>query len=512
MADQAPSQNPYEKLSREELEEHSKRNIRYIKTLRNQNSELIDRIKEAESRLEEQQKINSELQAEIEKLQESQKFSQISFGNISKKVTQVLEKIPFQQHGGSVELKFAKFEDVSIEPIENSDENESPKVISLQAQVSQLKQSLQTAQNNEKAIKEFAASLQTKLESKEIKIEELNDLKLQLNDSNRFLEESNNENESLKQKIARLQNELSNEQSKRNEIQQKLPGLQHASQDLQQLMTKYSDLVEQFESMKHETIKQRVKQEELERQNDQLKESLKNSIREEQEKDEQMRQSIQKNKEIESEKIDIQRQIDGLKKLVEVKDNEIESIKKENLLIQERLNSGKSSLETETRIQKMQRMVEKSNTLYVEMQQRANKSEERVRELEKQIYTQKKKGEPLFQVSTPNGLFLLYDSGSYMKINDGQIIKNIKHYHLNAQDNQVKIDISVTADLINDPYQEDESKYEYLQNLLRQFFKSNQKIKNELTPIILNLIGLNENEVKHTMNMSPTKRILSLFE
>ncbi|OHS97657.1 NAC domain containing protein [Tritrichomonas foetus] len=479
--------------------------MKYIRALRKQNTDLLTALKQTEQKLLYQEHHNDELQEEIQKLQNQQTPSQKgaalpslgnlagnlgNLGNFSKKITAI-----FDQKNTSFSI-CSEIEQISIEPdqisIENHDEQETPQILSLKSQIStlnnqinQLKQSLSNSQQSELTIREFASTLQTKLENKEMLAEDLSTCKNKLNESLQNIEKSEQEIERLKEKIEFLQKELEKANNYTNEIKTQNSSLQMASSDLQQLMNKYSELAEQHENMKEETIKNRIQQQEFERQIENLKESLKKSIRTEQEKDEQIRQLTQQSKELDSEKYGISQQVDALQKMIKFKENEINELKEESQKVIDRLNAGKGSIETEAKIQKMQRLVEKSNTLYAEMQQKAANYENRVHELEKQIFKEKTKGKPIIQIKTPKGSFVLCEGGTYSKCE----LKNKTVTCYEIFDRSKRMNKESMTDITT---KNDEEKFEYLKKLVFQYFNSDSKIKNQLMPVILGLLDLRD--------------------
>lgn len=510
--------NPFSKFTREELEDQALKSIKHIKSLRKQNTDLFNSLKQAEEKLAFQIQDNANLESENQKLQEKiNSYSDsnvqntpssplhaatLSLGNIGRKFTAILN----QKTESTLSLQ-AQVNEISIDPVITNDED-SPQVVILKSQISQLKQSLLKTQQSEITIREYASTLQTKLENKEYQDEELNTCKDQLKESQNLLDEKITENNNLSIKVESLLKELNQVRKNSNEIQSQFTSLQQSSNDLNQLMKKYSDLIEQHEILKSDTIQQRVQLQESERQVEQLKDSLKKQLRSEQEKEEQIRQFSQQIKENENEKNDLQHQIEGLNKLVSIRDIEIKSSKQEKELIIERLNSGKGTMETEAKIQKMQRLIEKSNSLYAEMQMKASKYEQRVHELEKQIHNDKIKnrGTQIMQILTPKGNFILSDNGTYIKfdVTENTILNNILTFDFNSLKNgnnqknsQNRIDIGI---LTHTSDNEIEEKYEYLKKLIIQYFRSDQKIKTQLAPVILNLLNISQFEIKKIMS------------
>ncbi|KAK8866249.1 hypothetical protein M9Y10_009208 [Tritrichomonas musculus] len=515
--------NPFSKFNREELEDQALKSLKYIKNLRKQNTEILEVLKQTEEKLLVQIQENDELKAENQKLQAKSSSDSgissltsspssplaaatLSLGNIGRKFTAILNQKP--DINLTLNLQIDEFSINADLANNESNGEELPQVTLLKSQIAQLKQSLSKSHQNELSIREFASTLQTKLENKEYQEEELNSCRDQLKESQNRFDEVCIKNENLLQKVELLESELNQVKKNSSEIQSQFSSLQQSSSDLNQLMEKYSTLIEQHETLKSDTIQQRIKIQESQRQIEQLKESLKKSMRMDQEKDEQIRQFSQQIKENENEKTDLKHQIEGLTKLISIRENEIRSSQQEKESIIERLNSGKGTIETEAKIQKMQRLIEKSNSLYAEMQMKASQYEERVHELEKQIHNDKIKarGLPIMQVITPNGNFILYDGGTYGKFDSKQIsdINDIQTFDFNSRPNVAnqenslnRVDIGV---LTSTSANEIEEKYEYLKKLVIQYFRSDQKIKTQLTPVILNLLNISQFEIKKIMS------------
>lgn len=508
----------FAKLSREELENETYKMIKHLKFLKKKNSEMLDALKQTEDKLMVQIQKNEELQNENETLQSQieSKASQssdsilqlgsLSLENIGKRFTSILNQKLDNRFSFETNL-----DEISIEPQEYSEEN--PEISLLKAQINQLKQSLLKSQQSEQAIREFSATLQTKIENQEYKFEEMNKLKSELEMSQQQNKQFTEECEELRKIVKSLEEELKKTKQAASEMKAQFSTLQLASTDLQELTLKHSELKEQNEKFKSDTIQAQVKQQELERQIEQMTASLKKSIRTDQEKDEQIFGLQQQIKEMGNEKSDLELQINGYKKLIDGHESEIQSLRKEKVELETRLNSSPGTQATEARVEKMQRLIEKSNALYADMQLKAAKSEERVRQLEIQIHNEKKRGSPLMKLLTPIGNYLLYDGGTFTQLNSLDINHlqiqtfDFNSYNSNSLDNSNRTDIETETDNSDNNLNE---KYEYLQSVVLRYFRSDQKVQNELMPVILSLLNLSDFEMRKLMSGN-TKGYFSFF-
>ena len=470
--------NPFSEWPREKLEEQVIKGLKHIKALRKQNTDLMEAAQKLENRLNEQIQITGELADENERLQNSHKQTGFAIGNIGKTLTSMIK-------GSHHDLILEQDkETITIEAVKC---DESPEVISLRAFVKQAQMQASESQQNEKTIREFAESLQKKMEQREVVLTEATSKceaqrrengKLQLE-----LEEARRTGAELKAKIERLEAALAEAQS----LAAPAFELASANTNLEKLAAKHSELVEQHELLKNETIEARVAREETERKNEQLKESLKKAVRANKDKDDEIHALKQRLIDVKDERGEIGQQFDGLRELVSVREREISEMKAQITELTDRLNTGRGSVAVEAKVSQMQRMIEKSNELYADMQERAAKDAARVRELEVQLHSAKSPGNPLFNVETSSGEFVLCENGRWFRGHSSAASLTLNTGSHSDKDTQTETTTNNN---------------EYLKTLIVKFFRANSKAQRELMPVILDVLGVSAAE-KHSLVYKP---------
>lgn len=477
--------SPFSSLPREKLEEQLIKNLKHIKLLRKENQELAVTAKDLEDKFNEQLQMNDDLQL---RLQEQQQRPNISLGNIGKTLTSIIgQKKSELQFCGPVES--ITFESTLI------GNDESPEVHLLKVELNNTKNNLEIAQQNEASIREFATSLQQRFEESQNNIEHANKVNKTLYAENNELKEQlaaiSNASVDLNTKIEILKQQL---KSKENEVMMmniKMPDLQTTTSDLKQLMQKYNDVAEQYETLKADTVQLRISSQESERQTEQLRDALKKSMRSDKQKEEEIISLKSQVRDAEDSKNEVQQQYDGIKELLSVKDQEIKNLQNQIRDLQNKLETGKGSIEMENKVKRMQKMVEKSNKLYAEMQEKAMKSDERVRQLEILIHKQHTCGDPIFSVMTPKGNYIICTNGTcYEGIGNGTIssFKCIDSIQLSDKNVQ-------TDKIVND----EENKNEYFEQLVVQYFRADKKTKSQLIPVILKFVNVPEEEIQEIL-------------
>ncbi|KAH0787462.1 NAC domain containing protein [Histomonas meleagridis] len=470
--------NIFAQFTREKLEEQIIKVIKQVKFLKNQNSEL-------ENQLSEQIKINKALEAEAQKSKSS-----FGLGNFGKKITQMFEQ-------KTIELTFFSNPDlISITPDETDDE--SPELHILKIENQSLKNTLHELQQSEAALRDTLANFQSKAEIRESEYEKLQLSYDQILTQNRALTESNTVSE---QKLSALNHTIEKLQSELEKTQK----LESVNSDLQQLITKHGEVLEQYETLKSETIQHRVKAQEYDRQIEQLRESLKKSMHLSQSKDETILILKQKNSDIESELKELQQQNEGQNKLILHKEDEIKELNSKINEIQNRLESGKGSIENEKKVIKMQQMIEKSNMLYVEMQEKAKRFEERSKQLELQIHKMKTRGEPEL-------MFLVNDEKSFVLCNDGKyfegVCNDVPKYLccLNVEKKDIETQFNNVEENVGN------ENLEYVKCLFLQFLKADEHTKKLLIPVILSALKCSDPEIKLVMEISSTRKFFPFLK
>ena len=449
-------------LSREKLEEQLIKNLKHIKFLKKQNQEILEE--------------NNLFQNQINELKEElNENNNSSFGlsNIGKTFSSI-----FEQKKNS--FLIFKSNSILIEPIYDNNEQIKP----LKLEIENLKLKLNLNLKN-----------QEKFETYELKINEftntINDLINKNEELKSNLDISKFENQNLKLNISKLENDLKISQNQINKYELQIPDLLSSKTEYFDLNSKYNITLEQLEKLKIETIDLRVKTQDSERQIEQLRDSLKKSMKNDKEKDDKLFQLNSIIKDINLEKIELQQQIEGLKEHISIKDNDINDL---NLLIkqlQKRLDLGCASEEMEQKLKKMNKMLEKSNLLYVEMKDKALNFESRVKDLEIQLHNAKSPGIPLIKIQTPFTNFILYDNGIYNEKND---ISNIKTIIIN---DQRKLD-QFTQTIKEENSLTDSNLY--IINLMKQFFIVNDQSKKDLSIVLMRALKFSEQDINDILN------------
>ena len=478
--------SPFSEWPREKLEEQVIKGLKHIKALRKQNTELLEAAHELETRLANQMQMASELAEENDRLQSKSKTSGFTIGNIGKTITSMITG----SHGSLI--LDSNTSSISIDPIRM---DESPEVISLRSRLKNIQDEIDESRRNETTVREFAESLQKRIEQREAvfaKISSDNDIQKKENHRlQQHLNETLTKVEGLDATIERLEKELLEAQS----LTAHGPELAVMSTNLQNLAAKHSELVEQHELLKSETIEARVAREETERRNEQLKESLKKATRANKDKDDEIQALKQRLVDACDERGQIGQQFDGVRELVALREREIADLKAQLKELSERLDSGRGSVAVEAKVAQMQRMLERSNELYADMQERAAKDSARVRELEAQLHSAKSLGRPICSVETPSGEYVICENGRWFR--EHSSAKNVPKI---APGCACRDQETQTEKSPND---------EYVKALVVKYFLAEGKARHQMVPVILDVLGVNSGE-RHAI-MNRPRGGLSLF-
>jgi hypothetical protein len=194
-------------------------------------------------------------------------------------------------------------------------------------------------------------------------------------------------------------------------------------------------------------------------------------------------------------------QIQGMDEILGLKEQEIATLKKEIVALDNRLQTGKGSSDIETKLAQAQRMLEKSNRLYVEMQAKAAQSESRVRELEVQIHQLTTTAEPSFQIELPMGSIMLCANGRYYR---GRTNGKVQQFV--CAEKMRTTETYVQTELFAEP-----EKDEYLKQLLLQFFRGDDRLRAQMAPIILGFLGVSDTEVRAIVSGDRARARFTLF-
>lgn len=476
---QTQSSGLLSQYSREKLEEQLLKAIKQIKFFNNQNQQFQAQIQELTEK-------NKELESEVH----GYKLGGFGIGSFGKRITQMFES------SKPIELKFEINTDtVSVEPVELNGE-ESERFAFLKNENNELKKKLDVLEKDFEAQKEFSDNLQKKNENQEGSIEEYsNELELlrktksKLEGDNQSLQNMVND---LEKKVEKLNGELSGLKDSSLLFKEK-------SEEYDKLMEEHTEVVEQCEKLKSNQAQQTIRIDELQRENDKLRESLKKSMYLSQKKDEMINLSKLDYQNAVKENQELKQQNEGQLELISKKESKINDLTQSLKEVQERLDSGQGSIEKENKVKKMQKMVEKSNLLYAEMQEKAVKFEERVHILEKELHKHNERGNDILYIKLPKHNYILTDNGKYFEENNSKctIVYNCLE-PVKKENKEIQVGTN------------DESQFEYLKELIIQILNANNNSKNQLIPILLRFLKCDEDEIQ-TIMKNMNKRSYHFF-
>jgi len=471
-------------MSREKLEEQMIKNLKHIKLLRKQNQEYLDEVKRLEDTI-------LLLNQENEKLNNgyiSQNASPLSLKGLGKTLSSM-----FDQKKCEFSFIYSEF---SIEP-EIFDETPQYRVLKTESVV--LQEKLTQSLKQEHLFKDFSEKLQKDLENRTIKLSELQESNQKsLNEIHQIKDEliqANIKCKALKTANDKLEEENKQKSANITNLSKQLAEITDTLRQLQMLNTNHNVALEQFEKMKAETIEMRIKVQDSDRQIEQLRESLKKSMRSDKEKDETIHILKSKLKDLDEDKNSVQNQVFGIQELLKNKDKEIAGLKQQIIELNERIVNGVPSQEAEIKTQKMSKMLEKSNSLYSEVREKATLYENRVKELEILLHNSKKIGKPRFKIILPDQSYVLFDNGLY---SDGQAYQNIETYTIGYHKKNASTQMNSSNSSESD---------KYVTNLMKQYFVSSDKIRVEMSPVIMRALGFSNEEINSIA--SPKKGFFS---
>lgn len=493
------SENPFSSLSRENLEDQLMKNLKYIKTLRKQIQEGIHSVEQLEQKNKEYIEENDKLVDKINMLtEENEKLRQNNAAAVIENIGKTITSIIGQKKNEFVIS--TKLDITNIVPyIGNAGDSDSPQMKALKIELESMKQKINNLTQSESSSRQFSDVLQSKLEVSELAknsyLEKCNFLQQSLDKANSELNELNNLYKTTQNSLTALQQEFQQYRQKSSDIESQIPLLNATQQELKSAIEARDSAIAQYEHLKEEVISLRVTSEESSRQAEQLKDGLKKSMRNDKEKDEIIQKMKQKLEDAEIEKNDL------LKRIEYINENQKDHTKREMQLqeqikeLQIRLVNGKASEETENKVKKMNKMLEKSNILYAELEEKANKSDARVHELEIQLHKAKVPGLPFVKFVGPRTTFVLYDNGVFQENADAPNAKTILFG--DSMRNDVACQVS------------GEEASTYPEQLMRQYFMSSDDNRKTITPIIMRILGFDDSAIKHETNKS--RSVFKLF-
>jgi chromosome segregation ATPase len=490
MADTQAKANALSGLPREKLEEQALSMAKIIRTFRAENAEFRAAIVDLENRLNAQIEITADLEAANQRLQNSAKSSPFGIPSFKDLASMIAGKSP----------TLALFPGLHVFSVPPVDEPEhSPEIAALKNQLQKVEGDRQDALRNEAAIREFAAVLEQKLENKEAALESMQDALDSADADKRELHseigKSKQTIDELKITVCKFEADIASKTAVLNEA------IQEKTAHLQDLSVRYAQLIEQHEILKNEKETLGISKDESNGQIESLRESLQKSM------DVAKRQQlqIQKFEQEMSSMAEISRQrdshIEGLTGVLALKESELTTLRRELSALEDRVQKGKGSAAAEARITQMQHMIEKSNALYAEMQTRAARSEARVKELERQVHQLTTPGEPTCHVRVPIGTFVLCANGRYFPgPSNGRIPQFSCSERIRTDEKNIQVDLTGEAE-----------KDEYLKQLVLQYFRGDDGVRHQLTPIILGVLGLNEVEARAITSGDRAKNRFTFF-
>jgi DNA repair exonuclease SbcCD ATPase subunit len=197
-----------------------------------------------------------------------------------------------------------------------------------------------------------------------------------------------------------------------------------------------------------------------------------------------------------------EKQFEGLRAILEMRDSEIGHLKKELAVQNDRIEHGRGSAALEARASQAQKMVEKSNALYAELHEQAAKNAARAKELEIQLHEAKATGRPVCKVSSPIGDFVLCENGRYMR---GQLRAEVPRFvcvERPAVDEKA-VQAEIEAQKVDTDL--------YLRGLVLQYLKLDEKAKSQMIPVLLGVLGVGEAEARDIREATAARPRFSLF-
>jgi hypothetical protein len=238
----------------------------------------------------------------------------------------------------------------------------------------------------------------------------------------------------------------------------------------------------QYEKVKDETIEHRMRFQDDNRQVGHLKDKLAHQEQLLKEKDEAIHDLKMEIRDAADSLTDARIQYDLLNDTFTTQQSKTAQYEEEEL----RLETGKGSEEAETNMKKLNRMLEKSNTLYAELGDRASKSESKLRALEKELQTSKSGGHPLVKFVGPSTSFLLIDNGFFTE-NPAAAI-DARTIRLGDYTKEEKV--RQRAASISEGGQ-------CLEGMMAQYLLSKEKHRKEIEPILYRIHKISPQETRY---------------
>ena len=483
--------NVLSSMPREKLEEQLLKNLKYIKALRKQNEETISSVEELDSKLKNQIEENNKLidlvnklQDENEKLiQEQQKSSPSNvpvFGiaNIGKTISKVISQKKCE------DFKMESNLDVTtiFPTILHDDESDSAAVKALKLELSSLQNKLQTTMESERTSQQKFSEIEEKNKNLEKNAVEFEEQASKLTKENEKLK---NENQEMKEKLKSLEDQYSSLKLNNFVMETKMPSLLQAENELKQITESKNSLNEQYEKIKTEVVSLRVKNEENLRQIEQYKDGLKKAMRNDKERENEIHQLHNKIADLEIEKQDLSKQIELFTNDNQNQNSRENQLKSKISELEKRLESGKASEETENKVKKMNQMLEKSSTLYAELQEKHSKLEQRAKDLEIKLHQAKVPGLPIIKFVGPKDFYVLFDNGVFQENidNSSETTKVVTYVDSKKKDKSTQ-------------YEENGQTMSYSEHLMRNYFLSDENARKDISAILMKMLNFSDDEIK----------------
>jgi chromosome segregation ATPase len=471
MGEEAESKSsPFADWSRERLEEQTLKSLKHIKQLRRQYAELHETAESLQQQLDSQISLTEDLQDENEHLKSSS--NAFGIGALGKTLGSIIG-IRSQDLTLSVNR-----EPITIAPTATDDD--SPQAVLLKNTLQATESQAQEARHNESVIREFASSLQTKYESREVAMNALqqryDEARSESDQLRSDLTDSKESIASLNDRIQTLESELAAARSTASH----LVTLEHKAQTFEKIQKENAELNARIAALKQETMQLQIAQQETERQNCQLKDSLERFIESDKAKETEIDGLTRSVSDLADQNYSLEAQFTGIKGLVSLKESEIARLTKSLSVLEERLDKGKGSAAHEAKSAQVSKMLERSNALYAEAAERAANFENRVKHLEVQLHAAVTPGKPALQIRTAHKTFVLCENGRFFEGKSEGVLEVV----------------CVEKEGVEKGVQVDSEGAEYLKGLVVQFFRASGKARLAVLPVVLGFLGLDAREVE----------------
>ena len=143
------------------------------------------------------------------------------------------------------------------------------------------------------------------------------------------------------------------------------------------------------------------------------------------------------------------------------------------------------SEETENKVKKMNQMLEKSSTLYAELQEKHSKLEQRAKDLEIKLHQAKVPGLPIIKFVGPKDFYVLFDNGVFQENidNSSETTKVVTYVDSKKKDKSTQ-------------YEENGQTMSYSEHLMRNYFLSDENARKDISAILMKMLNFSDDEIK----------------